>query len=99
MFSNMYNLKYSKIAKKLTDIPIITVGGFRNGEDIKNSINKGYTDYVSLSRPFICEPDFLSKLNANDCYISRCVNCNICAIMCDSNNPTKCYHSQKEVEV
>jgi 2,4-dienoyl-CoA reductase-like NADH-dependent reductase (Old Yellow Enzyme family) len=95
-FSEMYNLKYAKTAKTITDIPIICVGGFRRGNDILNVIESGYADFVSLCRPFICEPDLINKMNKDQNYISKCINCNICAIMCDSKNGTRCYNAKKE---
>ncbi len=90
-FSEHYNLPFAEIAKAHTDIPVICVGGFRRGEEILKAIEAGKTDYVSLCRPFIREPDLLRKLSADSGYSSTCVNCNSCAIMCDSGFPTRCY--------
>lgn len=91
-FSPAYNLHFSERAKKLTSIPIISVGGFRSKFEIENAIENEMTDLVSMSRPFICEPDFAVKLmNTEGDYISRCRNCNECVLMCDSGKPTTCY--------
>jgi 2,4-dienoyl-CoA reductase-like NADH-dependent reductase (Old Yellow Enzyme family) len=93
-FTENYNLRYAVLAKQRTDIPIICVGGFRRGKDIVNTLNSGKTDYISLCRPLLCEPDFINRLCRETGYISKCVNCNVCAIMCDSNHPTRCYKQQ-----
>ncbi|HNW99933.1 MAG TPA: NADH:flavin oxidoreductase [Candidatus Cloacimonadota bacterium] len=90
-FREDYNLSFAELAKSLTDIPIICVGGFRNGIAIMNALAMRKTDYVSLCRPFICEPDLIRKFDVDEHYISKCENCNMCAIMCDSTNSTRCY--------
>lgn len=90
-FDYCYNLPFAAIAKRHTDIPIICVGGFRTAEQISQALESGKTDFVSLCRPFVCEPDFIIRLEAENGYISRCMNCNSCAIMCDSMHSTRCY--------
>ena len=76
----------------LNDILVISVGGFRKLEEMEYAINNNKTDLVSMCRPFICEPDFVIKMKNNNKYVSKCVNCNYCAIMCDTNNITRCFN-------
>jgi len=90
-FTTAYNLEFAAIAKKHTQIPVISVGGFRNGSEIRDAIINGQTDLVGLARPFICEPDFVEKMKRNGSCLSKCVNCNYCAVMCDTENETRCY--------
>lgn len=90
-FTPAYNLEYATIAKKITGIPIISVGGFRTSEEIREAIITGKTDLVGLARPLICEPDFVEKIKSSGSYESRCINCNFCSVMCDSLHETRCY--------
>jgi len=91
-FTPAYNLHFAERAKKLTNIPIISVGGFRSKNEIEYAIDNNKTDLVALSRPFICEPDYIIKLmQTSGDYRSKCKNCNKCVLMCDSGKPTACY--------
>ena len=89
--SPAYNLEYAEMARTLTNIPIISVGGFRNTNEISSALLMTSTDIVGMSRPFICEPDLVKQLKKMKTWKSACVNCNYCAVMCDSGRPTKCY--------
>ena len=90
-FTPTYNLKYAKIAKAFTDIPILSVGGFRKGSEMRACLENGFVDFISLCRPLICEPNLVEQLEQDGNYSAKCINCNICAIMCDSDQPTRCY--------
>lgn len=90
-FTPTYNLEYAKMAKSLTNIPILSVGGFRKGVEMRGCLENGFADFISLCRPFICEPNLAEKLMQDVNYSAQCINCNICAIMCDSDQPTRCY--------
>lgn len=95
-FAPTYNLFFAERAKKLTAIPIISVGGFRSKHEIEYAISNSMTDLVGLSRPFICESDFVKKLvQSKNGYKSKCKNCNECVFMCDSGRVTRCYSKNK----
>jgi len=87
----MYNLPFAVEARAATHIPIIVVGGFKRGEEIRHAIHDCQIDFVSMCRPFIAEPNLVTKLKENPQYESICQSCNQCAVMCDSPHPTKCY--------
>ncbi len=95
-FTSAYNLNYATLAKQHTDIPIICVGGFQTGQQIETVIQNKKLDFVSICRALLCEPDFVKKLKSNPKYKSKCISCNICAIMCDSQKATKCYFGKIE---
>jgi 2,4-dienoyl-CoA reductase-like NADH-dependent reductase (Old Yellow Enzyme family) len=90
-FSPAYNLQFAEKAKKITKIPLISVGGFRNLAEIEAALVSEKADMVALSRPFLAEPDIVIKFKNNRDHQSLCKNCNFCTVMCDSGEPTKCY--------
>ncbi|MCG3216625.1 MAG: NADH:flavin oxidoreductase [Candidatus Heimdallarchaeota archaeon] len=72
-----YFLKY---AEKLNlSIPIIMVGGNRHIERLESIIKQGKVDFISLSRPLICEPDLPNRwLEGRGGYTTECISCNSC---------------------
>jgi len=99
-FIPMYNLAYAQLAKAQTKIPIMCVGGFRSGAHIRTAIAEKGLDFVSLARPLLCEPDFALQVRRQADYVSRCRNCNRCAVLCDAGLPTRCHArapSEKEL--
>jgi 2,4-dienoyl-CoA reductase-like NADH-dependent reductase (Old Yellow Enzyme family) len=93
-FSPMFNLDYASLAKQYSHVPIISVGGFRKRDEMEYAVKNKGIDFISLCRPFICEPDFVLKIASNANYSSKCKNCNYCAIMCDSDEVTQCYKNK-----
>ena len=91
-FKPCYNAGYAKLAEQHTKIPVYCVGGFRSRQDILDSGLK----HISLCRPLICEPDFLTKLKQNPDYRSKCTNCNICAVMVDTERKLRCYGGKEQ---
>ncbi|MBQ9245897.1 NADH:flavin oxidoreductase [bacterium] len=89
-FTYNYNLEFAKEIKKNVKTSITVVGGIRKLDDIEMILNSGM-DYVSMSRPFICEPDLVNKIKCGQWSESKCTNCNLCTIYCDSENPIHCY--------
>jgi 2,4-dienoyl-CoA reductase-like NADH-dependent reductase (Old Yellow Enzyme family) len=89
-FTPMYNFHYAKLAKQHSNIPIITVGGFRSGGDIQQALASNETDFVAMCRPFIAEPDFADKIASSPTCRSLCCNCNRCAVTTGSEQSTVC---------
>ncbi|HPX30441.1 MAG TPA: NADH:flavin oxidoreductase, partial [Smithella sp.] len=75
-----YNLDAAMQIKKAVNIPVIVVGGINNVEDVEDIIGNDKADFVSMSRPFIIEPDIVSKFKNRTQTTSKCIMCNFCVI-------------------
>ncbi len=61
------------------DVPVALVGGIRSVETAEKVIGLGI-DLVSMSRPFIREPDLVARWKRGDTRPALCVSCNNCFI-------------------
>lgn len=87
-----FNVNNSAIIKKNVSIPVITVGGIHKTDDMENILNKNNADFISMCRPFICEPDLAKKLK-NGQKESKCIMCNYCGLVIEKE-PTKCLYGK-----
>lgn len=90
-YCDLYNLENAARIKTISKTPILVTGGIRKKSQIDFIINKRGLDGITLSRPFVCEPDFVNRLAADGEVVSRCTSCNLCTVMCDSKQPLRCY--------
>jgi 2,4-dienoyl-CoA reductase-like NADH-dependent reductase (Old Yellow Enzyme family) len=65
-------------ARPATRLPIILVGGFRSRRIMEEVLVGGDADFISLSRPLICEPDLPNRLRTGLQERSRCISANRC---------------------
>jgi 2,4-dienoyl-CoA reductase-like NADH-dependent reductase (Old Yellow Enzyme family) len=73
-----YYREMAKEFKKKLNIPISVVGGFRSIDFINQTLNAGYTDLISMSRPLICEPGLPLLFKQGKITASKCTGCNRC---------------------
>jgi len=72
---------YKNVADLDLPVPIILVGGHRNVELMEDILKLGPIDFLSLSRPLICEPDLPNRwLMGIGSERSGCVSCNACVL-------------------
>ncbi len=93
-----YNVEAARAIRKQVSIPVIAVGGIHTLTDVGSAIGSGAADFVSMSRPFIIEPDILRKLQEGRQQGSRCIMCNYCAIMIETD-PLRCWHGKLPVNL
>lgn len=88
-----YNVPAAEAIKKNVDIPVIAVGGIRSMPQIHDILDNGRADYVSMSRPFIIEPDIVNRFREGKQEESRCINCGYCLFGVMTSD-LKCYRGK-----
>ncbi len=88
--SHPYFIQQAIEIKKHVDIPLILVGGIRNTKHIQQVMDANI-DFVSMSRPFICEPDIITKFKSGQ-FKARCILCNQCFVLPTTNGRRCVFH-------
>jgi 2,4-dienoyl-CoA reductase-like NADH-dependent reductase (Old Yellow Enzyme family) len=73
-----YFQSYAKALKKHVSVPVILVGGIRTPHVIDKLVNDEIADFISMSRPFICEPGLVKRWMDGDTTKAKCISCNKC---------------------
>ena len=69
-------LPYAKMVKDVVDVPIICAGRMDDPELSSGAVRAGMTDFVSLGRPVLADPDYVNKLRAGrEADIRPCISC------------------------
>ncbi|KJS88254.1 MAG: NADH peroxidase [Peptococcaceae bacterium BICA1-8] len=82
-----YFAENTKEIKKAVNIPMILVGGLRSRSTIEMILDEGIADMISMSRPFVREPDLVKKLKDGQDKVT-CISCNKCRVF----TGIKCYY-------
>ena len=71
------SVEFAREIKKNVDIPVISTGGFQDGQLIRQVISDGWVDAVSIARPLIANPDLPKIIEAGQDIPDRpCSFCN-----------------------
>ena len=87
-----FNVSNAELIKKSVSIPVICVGGIHKLSDMEDILSQGKADYISMCRPFICEPDLAKKLK-NGQTEAKCIMCNYCGLVIEKE-PTRCLYGK-----
>lgn len=88
-----YNVEAARTIKPAVgEVPVITVGGFRNLNHMEETLEKGYTDFISMCRPFIREPSLVRKFKEGKSESAKCMSCNGCVAAVVNDRPVQCVH-------
>ncbi|MDD2732550.1 MAG: NADH:flavin oxidoreductase [Desulfuromonadaceae bacterium] len=74
----VYYREAAILFKEKIGVPLLLVGGIRSFEVCKELVEKGWADYLSLSRPLICEPNLVERWKSGDTAKSSCISCSGC---------------------
>ncbi len=90
-FKEGYNLKAAKVVKPaIKDIPLLTVGGLRSVAHMRKIIENGYADFISMSRPFIRQPNLVQQIKRGNIKTASCTSCNRCLFNVFNGKPLRC---------
>ena len=64
--------------KENVSVPLSLVGGIRSFQVAERLVVQGITDFISMSRPFIREPDLIHRWRSGDLEKAKCVSDNRC---------------------
>ena len=87
-----FNVENAERIKNSVTIPVIVVGGIHKVSDMEIILSEGKADFISMCRPFICEPDLAKKL-MNGQTEAKCIMCNYCGLVIEKE-PTRCLYGK-----
>jgi 2,4-dienoyl-CoA reductase-like NADH-dependent reductase (Old Yellow Enzyme family) len=74
----VYYREAAQLYKQKVKIPLMLVGGIRSYEVAEALVKNGTADYISMSRPLICESGLVKRWHKGDRRPSQCVSDNAC---------------------
>ncbi len=88
-----YNIEAAKMIKPvLGEVPLFVVGGLRRVSHMEEVLEKGYADFISMSRPFIRQPLLVKEIKEGKTEAVSCVSCNKCLAAVANDMPVACYN-------
>jgi 2,4-dienoyl-CoA reductase-like NADH-dependent reductase (Old Yellow Enzyme family) len=86
----------AKAFKTQLDVPLILVGGNRSFPVAERLVQGGIADYISMSRPFIREPDLINRWKSGDLSKATCVSDNMCFAPARKGNGIYCVTEERQ---
>ncbi len=81
---------------KNIDVPLVLVGGNRSFRIAERLIDEGVADYISMSRPFIREPDLINRWKSGDLSRATCLSDNMCYIPARKGEGIYCLTEERQ---
>jgi 2,4-dienoyl-CoA reductase-like NADH-dependent reductase (Old Yellow Enzyme family) len=93
-FEEGYFVSNAAEIKTKVKAPVIAVGGMRRRAMMEHVLSSGQADFISLSRPFIRQPNLVNQMQKGNGDIISCTSCNRCSLEITIHyNPLRCYAS------
>ena len=93
-----YFKKEAKVFKEKLKVPLILVGGNRSFQLAERLVKENYADYISMSRPFIREPDLVKRWASGDLRRAACLSDNQCFNPATAGEGIYCVEEKKQKE-
>lgn len=69
----------AKAIKETVSIPVVAANFMRSPDQAERQLEEGYQDFIGSARTFICDPDWVKKVEENRTNeIRRCIGCLHC---------------------
>ena len=93
-FHENYNLEALRvIRRKVPSANLALVGGMRKLSTMEKIVNDGDADMISMSRPFLYEPDLVTKFKEGKSDHALCISCGSCIL--DTSKGVYCHIIKK----
>ena len=94
-YTENFYMSFAEEIKRRVKAPVMMVGGLRRFEVVESVIKEGRADLISLSRPFMREPDIINRWMRGDRSPSACISCNGCSGLLMKGKPVRCVQRDK----
>jgi 2,4-dienoyl-CoA reductase-like NADH-dependent reductase (Old Yellow Enzyme family) len=92
----VYYREAAKLYRAKVKIPLVLVGGIRSCGVAEELVRGGTCDYISMSRPLICEPGLVKRWHEGDRRPSECVSDNACFAPASDGRGLYCVTMEKK---
>jgi len=76
--------------KRAVTVPVIAVGGIRSLAMAQSIVDSGDADLISMSRPFVRQPDLIARWQRGETKPAACISCNRCMGIVRKGGPLEC---------
>ena len=93
-----YFREEARAFKGVISVPLILVGGNRSFEVADQLVEGGTADYISMSRPFIREPELIRRWQEGDLRKAACISDNLCFTPALEGRGVYCVTRERELK-